>query len=162
MIFKRKTKGEGRHTIYIHTHVRTGGRKDGRVRRGGRCIWGESACRRAWRGKTGGFKPDITCKKPHNSGLVITTTKRTPKQPPYYACYQQLEQAQQPPLQPTNGHNINNKKIRYTTVYLPGNRKKKGRGAERKRKSRGRSIKKGKNKRIIRLRKTDDAFEGNR
>ena len=47
-------------------------------------------------------------------------------------------------------------------VYLPGNPKKKGRGAERKRKCREKSIKKGKNKRIIRLRKTDDAFEGNR
>ena len=141
MIFKRKTKGEGRHTIYIHTHVRAG----------------------AWAGiRTDGFKADITCKKPHSSGLVITTTKRTPKQPPYYACYQQLEQAQQPPLQPTNGHNINNKKIRYTIVYLPGNRKKKGRGAERKRKSRGRNIKKGKAKRIIRLRKTDDAFGVNK
>ena len=58
--------------------------------------------------------------------------------------------------------NINNKKIRYTIVYLPDNPKKKGRGAERKRKCRERSIKKGKNKRIIRLRKTDDAFEGNR
>ena len=42
--------------------------------------------------------------------------------------------------------NINNKKIRYTIVYLPDNPKKKGRGAERKRKSRGRSIKKGKTK----------------
>ena len=64
MIFKRKTKGEGRYTIYIHTrthahtHVRAG----------------------VWAGiRTDGFKPDITCKKPHSSGLVITTTKRTPK-----------------------------------------------------------------------------------
>lgn len=41
MIFKRKTKGEGRHTIYIHTHVRAG----------------------AWEGiRTGDFKADITCK----------------------------------------------------------------------------------------------------
>ena len=41
MIFKRKTKGEGRHTIYIHTHVRAG----------------------AWAGiRTDGFKADITCK----------------------------------------------------------------------------------------------------
>ena len=55
MIFKRKTKGEGRHTIYIHTHVRAG----------------------AWAGiRTDGFKPDITCKKPHSSGLAITTTKK--------------------------------------------------------------------------------------
>ena len=119
-----------------------GGHKDGRVRRG-RCIWGK---RMPASIRADDFKPDITCKKPHNSGLVITTTKRTPKEPPYYACYQQLEQAQQPPLQPTNGHNINNKKIRYTIVYLPDNPKKKGRGAERKRKCRGRSIKKGKTK----------------
>lgn len=159
MIFKRKTKGEGRHTIYIHTHVRAGAWAG----KAGKMYMGESACRQPCAGiRTDGFKPDITCKKPHSSGLVITTTKKPAPQPPQYINYQQLEQAQQPPLQPTNGHNINNKKIRYTIVYLPGNRKKKGRGAERKRKSRGRNIKKGKTKRIIRLRKTDDAFGVNK
>lgn len=122
---------------------------------------GESACRQPCAGiRTDGFKPDITCKKPHSSGLVITTTKKPAPQPPQYINYQQLEQAQQPPLQPTNGHNINNKKIRYTIVYLPGNRKRKEE-ARKEREKQGKEHKKEKPKDYT-FEKTDDAFGVNK
>ena len=78
MIFKRKTKGEGRHTIYIHTHVRAGAWAS--IRTGGEDGGGVYGGKRMPASiRADDFKPDITCKKPHNSGLVITTTKRTPK-----------------------------------------------------------------------------------
>ncbi|WP_229093241.1 hypothetical protein, partial [Bacteroides eggerthii] len=56
--FLKGNKGERKiHNIY--THARTGGRIGGH--------------------KGGRFQAGHYLKKPHNSGLVITTTKRTPK-----------------------------------------------------------------------------------